>query len=352
MAYKKILSIDGGGTRGITAAAFIEKLEEKLGKSVREEFDLIAGTSTGGIIALCLGLGIKAEKIRMFYEDKAKIIFPPVTFEFLQTIKNIFSSKYSQSGLRESFRDIIGNSSSKMIDIDNWNVNKHKVRVMVPVFDLEPFDFRRSGDTEKQPVNFRPKVYYSNYFSDHNELIEDIVCRTTAGPAYFPIAGQFIDGGVAINHPAMSAVAYAINDSPDDAGIRSNSEIRDERIPTGIKGLGWKLDELKVLSVGTGTSFTLRLKPGEKGNGNWGYLKWAGKITNMITETNVQASEYYVSNVLPPGHYLRIQHDLSSIDKFDEIHLDVTDTGILNKMMEIGCNDFESKWEKIQKLFN
>lgn len=349
MAFKKILSIDGGGTRGITAAAFIEKLESSLGKSLREEFDLIAGTSTGGIIALCLGLGISGEKIRMFYEDKASKIFPP-SFKLWQFVKNIFSAKYSQSGLKAAFREISGSDSFVLNDIDTWRKGEHKIRVMVPVFDLEPVDYRIARDNQKKPVNFRPKVYYSNYLATQNELVEDIVCRTTAGPTYFPLAGQFVDGGVAINHPAMSAVAYAINDSPDDVGERSNSETDESGKPIGIKGLGWKLNEMKVLSVGTGTSYTMRIPSQERGSGNWGILKWANKITNMLTETNVQASEYYVANVLPPGSYLRIQHNLSGIDKYNEIHLDVNDYKILEAMKQSGYENYDARWEDLKRL--
>ncbi len=65
---KRILSIDGGGIKGVVPAAFLAQLEEALGESITHYFDLIAGTSTGGIIALGLGLGLSAEDIVHFYE--------------------------------------------------------------------------------------------------------------------------------------------------------------------------------------------------------------------------------------------------------------------------------------------
>ena len=72
---RKILSIDGGGIKGVLAAAFLETVEEATGKRVAEHFDLIAGTSTGGIIALGLGLGMSAREIVQFYVDEGPGIF-------------------------------------------------------------------------------------------------------------------------------------------------------------------------------------------------------------------------------------------------------------------------------------
>ena len=64
---RRILALDGGGIKGAFAAAFLETIEEATGKRIAENFDLIAGTSTGGIIALGLGLGMSAREITQFY---------------------------------------------------------------------------------------------------------------------------------------------------------------------------------------------------------------------------------------------------------------------------------------------
>ena len=71
---KKILSIDGGGIKGVFPAAFLAEIEEKLGEPIIDYFDLIAGTSTGGIIALGLGLGFSPREILSMYEDNAEKI--------------------------------------------------------------------------------------------------------------------------------------------------------------------------------------------------------------------------------------------------------------------------------------
>jgi len=76
----KILAIDGGGVKGLYSAAFIATMEDRFGIQTRTCFDLIAGTSTGGILALGLASGIPARKIVAFYKDWGPKIFPPKLF--------------------------------------------------------------------------------------------------------------------------------------------------------------------------------------------------------------------------------------------------------------------------------
>jgi patatin-like phospholipase/acyl hydrolase len=71
----RILSLDGGGIRGTFSAAFLARIEEHLDYPIGRYFDLIAGTSTGGIIAIGLGLGLSAKEILRLYEEKGPAIF-------------------------------------------------------------------------------------------------------------------------------------------------------------------------------------------------------------------------------------------------------------------------------------
>src|SRR4051794_19029634 len=72
---KRILSIDGGGLKGALPAAFLAEVEEATGKRIVDNFDLITGTSTGGIIAIGLGLGIPAREILRFYQSHGPAVF-------------------------------------------------------------------------------------------------------------------------------------------------------------------------------------------------------------------------------------------------------------------------------------
>lgn len=360
----KILSIDGGGTRGITAASFLTEFEKEIEPlQARDYFDLIAGTSTGGIIALCLGLGIPAVKIRDFYRDYSAEIFPPVSGGFISLIRRILQAKYRRDKLIDSLRTLFkenGVPEKPLIkDIDKWqNENAHRIRIMVPVFELSPTGKRNKWDETEQTLNYSPKVYYSNYVSDQNVLIEDIVSHTSAGPTYFPISGgKFIDGGVSINHPAIAAVAYAVNKSEDEdvtKPTRTYTDVAGSDVYGKFwKGMGKTLEKLRVLSIGTGTSFLRRIDEDTTGNGNWGILKWAFQLPEMLTETNMAASEYYASKIIPDKKYMRIQHDLSTItdgipaNSKKEIQLDESDTGVILQMMLKGANSFNSEKKNI-----
>src|ERR1700733_13667113 len=89
---RRILTIDGGGIKGVFPAAFIAEMEEQLGDRIANYFDMIAGTSTGGIIALALGLGMTGQEILDLYSKNAKRIFP----RWLSSnLRGIFRSKYT-----------------------------------------------------------------------------------------------------------------------------------------------------------------------------------------------------------------------------------------------------------------
>jgi patatin-like phospholipase/acyl hydrolase len=72
---RRILTIDGGGIKGVFPAAFLATLENELGAPIGDYFDLIAGTSTGGIIAMGLGLGLTARELHGLYRDAGRRIF-------------------------------------------------------------------------------------------------------------------------------------------------------------------------------------------------------------------------------------------------------------------------------------
>ena len=111
----KILSLDGGGIRGVFPAAFLAKLEEQVGTPIGSYFDLIAGTSTGGVIAIGLGLGLPASEILRLYEKQGPAIFDqghgPVedwVRQRVRGVRHLFSSKYSSTPFREALAGILG----------------------------------------------------------------------------------------------------------------------------------------------------------------------------------------------------------------------------------------------------
>lgn len=100
---KKILSIDGGGIKGIFAASFLSSLEDSLDENISNYFDLIVGTSTGGIIAIALGLGFSAKETLSFYEKLGPTIFKGIPI--LRYLRWIIFSKYNQNSLRKALSE-------------------------------------------------------------------------------------------------------------------------------------------------------------------------------------------------------------------------------------------------------
>ena len=106
-----------------------------------------------------------------------------------------------------------------------------------------------------------------------------------------------------------------------------------------------------MLSLGTGTSNTNRIEKKAVGKGDWGNLQWIKYLPDLLVEANIQASEYYILQMLPQEQYLRIQHDLSDITgKRKSIGLDTVDTGILNKMKKKGEQAYQSRQQEILKF--
>ena len=118
----QILSLDGGGLRGLFTAAFLANWEKEQRTRVVEHFDLIAGTSTGGIIALGLGLGFSAEEIKNLYLEKAHQIFPP---NLVGNAKHWISVKYSAEGLKAALDELF----------QDKKLGDSKKRLLIPAYD-------------------------------------------------------------------------------------------------------------------------------------------------------------------------------------------------------------------------
>src|SRR5579862_7682308 len=112
---RRILTIDGGGIKGVFPAAFLATLEQQLGRPIGRYFDLIAGTSTGGIIAIGLGLGLSAGDILKLYVEQGPAIFGQdhgsVQNWFRQKLRgmaHLVATKHSSEPLRRALEDVLG----------------------------------------------------------------------------------------------------------------------------------------------------------------------------------------------------------------------------------------------------
>jgi len=233
----RILSLDGGGIRGTYTAAVLAELEGQLDRSVADYFDLIVGTSTGGIITLGLGSGMSADFILKFYRSSAHRIFPPARLGLRGLVAWIFAPKFDGKGLDTCLREAFGSQSFSKIDRN----------IAVTSFDAA------SG---------HPVVFKSNYHESLNGYgdlrVVDVALATSAAPTYFPAsdtsAGVMIDGGVWANCPVMVGVTDAIN------------------------LFGCSPSDLRILSIGTTTTPQFINVPGRRG----GIFEWAKPIPSVL----------------------------------------------------------------------
>jgi uncharacterized protein len=222
-----ILSLDGGGIKGLFSAAVLAALEEDLNINIIDHFDLIAGTSTGGIIALGLGLGIRPRDIVDFYISKGPIIFKQwYGFKsFQHWVFRKFSQKQLILGLQDCFKNKCLGHSKKRLVIPSYNLGEDDVYLF------------------KTP-------HLVKYRRDYKEAVWKIALATSAAPTFFPSCRdvgmtRLIDGGVWANNPTMVAIVEA-------AG-----------------GLKVPLNAIRILNIGTSEEINHR---------RW-YLNSGGKLS-------------------------------------------------------------------------
>jgi patatin-like phospholipase/acyl hydrolase len=278
---KKILAIDGGGIKGVFPAAFLASVEKSVGKPIGEYFDLIVGTSTGGIIALGLGLGLTAEQILGFYEEYGPAIFKGN--KFLRLLRQLGYSKYNSDALEAALQETFGNRK----------IGESTTRLVIPSLNLE------TGE-----VHVYKTAHHERFVMDYKLTAKEAALATAAAPTYFPTyrsaAGiPLIDGGMWANNPAGAAAVEAL----------------------GV--LDWKKGDIKLLSIGCTTEPLNAHANRTKG---LGVNYWATKIitTMMVGQSSAShgtaqlllghANVTRISPVVPNKRFkLDATHDLSSL---------------------------------------
>ncbi len=192
MNRRKILVIDGGGIKGVFPCAFLSEIEKSIQKPVSCYFDLIVGTSTGGIIALALGLGLPASEILQFYKKEGPKIFEGNGW--LCKAMSLFRAKYRSDNLRialqKVFHDRKLGSSSKRLVIPSLNFETGEVYVW------------------KTP-------HHERFERDYKADVVSVALATSAAPSYLPTHRSadgvpLIDGGVWANNPMLVAAIEAV----------------------------------------------------------------------------------------------------------------------------------------------
>jgi patatin-like phospholipase/acyl hydrolase len=244
---RRILSIDGGGIKGVFPAAFLATLEDSLGAPIGRFFDLIVGTSTGGIIAIGLGLGLSAKEILRFYEEHGPTIF--CGSRVARTLRQLGISKYDASGLQEALATVFG--ERKLGDSTK--------RLVIPSCNLD------TGEVHIWKTSHHPRLE-----RDYKCLAVDVALSTAAAPTYFPThrsaAGiPLLDGGMWANNPVGIAAVEAV----------------------GI--LGWPKESLAILSLGC-TTTPLNVQAGRNVALGWLYWGVGKKLVDVFMAAQSSAA--------------------------------------------------------------
>lgn len=274
MARFQILSLIGGGIRGAFITSYLRELEQRLGRPIAECFDLIAGTSTGAIVAAGLALGMSAEEINQFYVDYGariftprppyvakglmRLIFPLANWIFQRktggSLDAAFRARFCPDALQTAFDEGYTDRTMKSIDF---------TRLIIPAVNL----------SRGQPHMFRSR-HLPIGVGDQDTKVSDVVIAATAAPTYFPhreIGGDaYIDGGLWAVDPSLLAFAEAMR-------------IQQFCTREGIDQ-SYSTKDIHLLSIGTGRAqFSLK-PPGSDA----GLLFWAPRVADVMGTSQVQ----------------------------------------------------------------
>lgn len=286
-----ILSLDGGGLRGIIPVRILQKVEELTGQRIHETFDMIVGTSTGGLIAACLTLRDPNDpaKVRYSLVDIADIyvhqghqIFPirGGISRFLHGLTTLFRPAFDPDGLDFVLRQ----------RINGQRIKDAYLPLMISTYDL----------CYNEPVFFKSRQAATD--EGANARIHDICRATSAAPTYLP-AYTFeykgkkltgIDGGVYVNNPTMAAIAEISKHG------RGGYYKKKDGSPVTF-------DDIRILSLGTGT-YTGSVTGTQAVR--WGKLAWINRIIDIMMRGVNQSTDYESKEMLDAGKYLRLNVDI------------------------------------------
>ncbi|MCA9191102.1 MAG: patatin-like phospholipase family protein [Planctomycetales bacterium] len=276
----QILSLDGGGIKGLFSAALLAKIEDSLGGiSIVDHFDLITGTSTGGIIALGLAAGMRPREIVQFYVMEGPSIFRKT--RFWTGAKAWFSSKYPQEPLKKAlekcFQDRVLSDSTKRLVIPSYNLAKDEVYVF------------------KTP-------HHKRLTTDGKVSMWKVALATSAAPTYFPCCNhvdnmRLVDGGLWANNPTMVGIVEAVS------------------------LLGIPLESISTFSLGTTNSIAQKSRSLDRG----GFIQWRSKGIDAALRGQSHGVQGQAQLLLTTDRAIRLDpmvpDGLFALDKLNEDEL-------------------------------
>jgi patatin-like phospholipase/acyl hydrolase len=328
----RILSIDGGGIRGMIPAKVLAELEVQLqashpGKKLHEHFDLICGTSTGAILAIGVALGIPAQDLVKFYKENAKVIFPRWYFMTRQA-KALVSPIYSNKELRKLLKTIYSEANGGTPPL----LNDLKTKVCIPSYN---------GNTGE--INVLKTKHHADYTRDYKLPAHEAALSSASAPVYFPphsfnYENEFgsgtninmIDGGIFANNPALIGLLEAT-----------------EKLNMAFK-------DIELISLGTGRGKQV-IKRHWLPKNFWYWFLPKPRLLDITLDSQAQITEQYllfINRILERDgngfHYERIQYEFGD----DIIELNASKARDMERLEAIGGELAKKHIYKIVNLLN
>ena len=310
----KVLSIDGGGIRGIIPAMILAQIEQITQKPISSMFDLVAGTSTGGILALGLvksgddnTAAYSAQNMIDMYEEEGPRIFSRNILHKIVSLGNIADEKYPSIGIETVLEKYFGESRLKDV-LTSTLITSYEIERRISWFF-------KSSKAKNDP--------------DSDFLLKDVARSTSAAPTYFEAHRidvnteaqyyAFVDGGVYANNPAMCAYVEAKNKFPE-------------------------ADKILVVSLGTGMR-TQRI-PFDKAK-DWGLAQWVQPLLGVVFDGVDNTVDYQLNTLLSEaGDYYRFQTRLDEgADEMDNVNPEN-----IRILKLLGERLIQEKYKDLQKL--
>lgn len=287
-----ILTIDGGGIRGAFAASALETLCDKIPRFF-DEFDVVAGTSTGAIIAAVIAVGKDPADITTMYRNHAKEIFSTDPFRTQGALR----SKYDQLVLKRVIEKELGKIT----------LGELKKRVLISASNIT------TGKIE---------LFDSSLHSHKKLTLAEVALASAAAPGYFDpvkIAGSvYADGGLWAIDPTAPTLIYLLNE-------------------------GVQPEDITLLSVGTG--YTKKMySPPKKGH-NWGLLNgWKGmQLLNLFTSLQSSYSEFVIAKIADHARYYKLNAHVEELAELDNVH-------VVDEYIELGKKEGSRAVQKVKSL--
>lgn len=277
MGKYKILALDGGGSRGILTSAFLHQLERNVG-ALQDNFDLVVGTSTGGIIAAALGKGLNTGEILALYDKEIPNIFSRTMAWKIKTGFGVLGPKYDSENLSTILFKYLENKRGS-----------GRIRFITTCYNTDDNDVI---------------LLDSNDLGNGNARYSLPALYTSLAPTFFPSENGMIDGGIYANNPVLIGLTEALK-------------------------LGYSTEDIVILNVGTG------YHPRGWNTKSFGIKEWLMKdgskpLLDMMFDAMAEKDSYIANKLLGDNYFY------ANVKMDKKYPMDVVDRGVLNELSDLG----------------